>query len=223
MRVIIISFAFTAIAFAMLMLTLLDRKYRKYYVTVKMFNSMVFVANLSVMTVLATDQSPFTYLMPGFILCFVGDLAMGLHNKYVKKKYLMVGTLLFLLGHICFLSYFFSRIPFKIYDLALPVAGIITIFALSKLPVYKFGKFVCPGMIYAAFVCCMAQKSIQIALMEMSPEAICIGIGGLLFLSSDALIAPLYFRKKRAWAIHGFNIGTYYLAMFFLAISVYLG
>lgn len=220
MLAIIISFIVCGIGFAGLLYTLLNRKYRKYYVSIKMFNSALFLINLSVMTVISGNRMPFAYLMPGFFLCFVGDLALGLHNKYVNKKYLITGTGLFLLGHICFLTYFYSRVPFMIYDVIMPVIGVIAVIILKHSKSFSLGSFAYPGMVYAIFVAGMAGKSFELLILNPCANTICLALGGLFFLTSDVLIAPLYFKTKRAWAIHGFNIGTYYLAMFCIAISV---
>ena len=160
------------------------------------------------------------YLMPGFLLCFAGDLFMGLHNRHVKKQYLLLGTLLFLLGHICFISYLYTLSGFTPYDLILPTLGVIGVLVLKKIPSFFLGKFAYAGMIYAIFVCTMAGKSIQVLWTHPGAKGICLALGGIFFLTSDVLIAPLYFKKKRAWAVHGLNIGTYYLAMFFIAVSV---
>ncbi|MBR4993119.1 MAG: hypothetical protein IKY04_02610 [Lachnospiraceae bacterium] len=220
MKAVIISFVAVAIAFVPLIYTLLKREYRKYYVPAKMFNSAVFIVNLSVMSVISGNREAFTYLMPGFFLCFVGDLFMGLHNKYVKKRYLLLGTLLFLLGHVCFISYLYTLSGFTPYDLILPVLGVIGVLVLKRIPSFFLGKFAYAGMIYAIFVCTMAGKSIQVLWVNPGSKGLCLALGGIFFLTSDVLIAPLYFKKKRAWAVHGLNIGTYYLAMFFIAVSV---
>ena len=222
MKPIIISFIVVALFFVPLIYTLLNRKYRRFYVPAKMINSAVFVINLCVLTRISGSSTAFAYLMPGFLLCFAGDLFMGLHNRQVKKQYLLLGTFLFLLGHICFISYLYTLSDFTPYDLILPILGVIGVSVLRRIPSCFLGKFAYAGMGYAIFVCTMAGKSIQVLWTHPGAKGICLALGGIFFLTSDVLIAPLYFKKKRAWAVHGLNIGTYYLAMFFIAVSVLL-
>lgn len=220
MTIVIISFAVTALAFTALLCTLLKRKYRKYYVPVKMINSGWFLINLGIMTEVSGNYEPLKYLLPGFILCFAGDYFLGLHNRYIRHRFLMIGTVLFLLGHVCFIAYLYTLAPLSPYDFILPVIGIAAVLILRKIPSYFLGKFAYAGMVYAVFVCGMAGKAIEAFVLMRDCKSLCLALGGLLFLTSDVLIAPLYFKRKRAWAVHGLNVGTYYLAMFMLAVSV---
>jgi hypothetical protein len=143
MKPVIISFTVAALAFVPLIYTLLNRKYRRFYVPAKMLNSAVFVVNLCVLSYISGNSRAFAYLMPGFLLCFAGDLFMGLHNRHVKKQYLLLGTLLFLLGHICFISYLYTLSGFTPYDLILPTLGVIGVLVLKKIPSFFLGKFAC--------------------------------------------------------------------------------
>lgn len=214
------TFAVMAIAFFFLLYTLLNRKYRKWYVPIKMVNSLIFVLTLLLYAGLSGHKEKLFYLLPAFLLCFVGDLAMGLHNKYVKGKYLIAGMVFFLLGHVGFIAYFYTKAGISVVDFILPVVGILLVWVLDKKEVLLLGKYKYPAMIYTLFVGTMASKSFHNAYLIGSSETMLLAIAGALYLVSDSLIGVMYFKKKHGWTAHGFNIATYYLAMYLIAVSV---
>lgn len=208
-----IDFAVLLLLFFAMLYTLLNRKYRKFYVPAKMLCSLHFL----VTCILFGSMK----MLPAFVLCFVGDLFMGLYNKTIKKKWLILGMLFFALAHVFFSIYFCTIKALSLVDFIFPVIGVAATFAVTKNKNFNFGHVAPLAPIYAFFVCFIASKCVSIFLSNMTVETVMLALGGIFFLASDTLIIPLYFKKKHGFTIHGWNLATYYLATFLLAVSYF--
>lgn len=220
MKTLIGFFAINLFCFMGLLYTLLNRSYRRFYVPAKMLCSSAFVITAIAMACLSFHTDRLKILLPALIFCFAGDLLLGLHNRRNQNRLLMAGAAMFALGHICFVAYMVNKAGFAASDLIIPFFGVLFAFLLTGNRQFSFGKYKAAACIYAFFVTALASKSVSVFFRTPSLSNALFAAGGVLFLVSDCLIAVLYFKKKRAWAVHGLNLGTYYLGIFLIAASL---
>lgn len=202
-----------------LLYTLINRESRKYYVVAKMLSSTVFMVELIWMCKTYNNQEALKLLLPPFCLCFIGDLLLGLHKKIIKKGLLIGGAGAFAIAHGGFVFYLMKEVPFHWWDLLIATFGIIFVLIMAKTKQYDFGSFTPIAAVYGFLLCGMAGKAISNFVIKMNLSNFFFMFGAVMFVTSDLLIMVLYFRKKRAWTVHGWNLATYYLAMYLIAIS----
>lgn len=217
----IICFGIMAFCFYVLVYTLLHRKHRKFYIPAKMACSTMFLITAILMGCLSGHMEKLWGIMPAFLLCFCGDLALGFHNRMVKQKYMLIGTGFFLLAHIGFYIYLLRYQPIQWIDFIFPVCMVLAAIYLCGRDDFDVGKFKPCACGYAFFVGSLASKGVLVMLEIPCMETLLIAIGGIFFLISDLLIMVLFFKKRRPWWTHGWNVGTYFFAMYCLAISIY--
>ncbi|MCR5154490.1 MAG: lysoplasmalogenase [Lachnospiraceae bacterium] len=216
-----ICFFITGILYFCLLYTLLDRKVRKYYLLFKMFSSTAFMGTAVYMGLVSGNTKNLLIMLPAFVFCYLGDYFLGVHKRVVKQIYLYLGTAAFSLGHIAFITYFCVRNGFEGYELIFPILGCVFVFFISRWDKYDFGRFRGPAFVYGAVLFTMAGKAVMNEILFPSRGNLLLAIGAIFFIISDYLIMVLYFRKKKGWTIHGWNLGTYYVAMYFMAISLF--
>lgn len=204
----------------LLLCTLVVKKYRKYYLVQKTISSLCFFG-LAVYAAITSDNwMTFLYMLPGFLLCIFGDVLLGIYNKKRNKKVFLGGVFVFLMGHICFISSTCLLQEIRVIDFIFPVFGVVLVMYMANHTELSLGRLRPYAYLYSFFVSLLFSKCMRALITLRTPQAICLGIGGALFLISDFLILFLYFYKKRPWSTHGWNIATYYYAMFCLAISI---
>ncbi len=201
--------------------TLINRSARKYYVPVKMLASTAYIVIAACLAVKSDNLAHFWILLPAFALCWAGDLFLGLHKKIVKTIILLIGTSCFMGAHLFFLIFLYGRTPFTGWDLIAPAASAVIVWFLGKSEKYDFGRFRYGAVTYAFCIGYLFGKSLVTYIADPVNSNFFFMVGALFFIISDFLILVLYFRKKRAWTVHGWNLATYYLAMYFISISIY--
>ena len=75
---------------------------RRYYVPLKV------VCSASFLVILWINQcfsEKLWLLFWALLACFVGDLLMGLFNTYMRKRFIAIGIIAFMLGHVALLNY----------------------------------------------------------------------------------------------------------------------
>lgn len=209
-----------SIPLALLLCTLIVKKYRKYYLPQKAITSLCFLGLATFAAVISENWLTYCYMLPGFLLCIFGDILLGMYNKKRNKKVFLTGVFVFLLGHIFFISSTFLLQTIKLTDFIFPFFGVLLVVYMANHTELALGRLRPYTYLYAFFVSLLFSKTIRAMLTMQTLQTICLGIGGTLFLISDFLILFLYFYKKHRWSTHGWNIVTYYYAMFCLAFSI---
>lgn len=205
-----------------LLVTLCNRTYRKYYLPAKMVCSLEFLLFSFAMGVLSGQMIWTLQLLPGLLLCLIGDLFMGLRHKSQKNTCFLLGTMSFALAHICFLVMLYVSHPFQWADLTVVVVMPIIIKLLKRTGQFRFGKYEGMAILYSILVAGFAWKSAEIAIGTMQSEDLCLAIGATFFFLSDSLIFLISFWKKRVWPLHGMEISAYYIAMCLIGLSISL-
>lgn len=229
-----------SIPFTFLMLATVNLKYKKYYVIVKIINSIAFIAVSTFCAYYGENIKTLVYLLPALILCLIGDVVLGFYNasiesdvkvdelspgetntKVTGKTFLFImGLLTFAFGHICFI-YAFSRMQKLTWvDLVFPIFAIFITIGLTRLDEMNTGKCTILITAYSFMVAMLFSKSMHIVLVQFSVQNLLLSIGATLFLISDTFILFLYFYEKKYKAVHVINLTTYYYGMFFIGLSL---
>jgi len=195
-----------------------NRFSRRYYVPLKVACSVSFLVILFIHQL----YGPRLHLIfwP-LIACFFGDLLMGLYNIYSGKRFISLGIVAFMLGHLGFLNYMCQIKPHtNVLVYILPFVPCILFFGMKKLCHLHMGSLLVPCLIYCYFVSLMTLKAIECGLNGKP----IISSAGLLFLFSDFTILFLYFyhfrdiTKKRQ--VHYVNLAAYYAAILLFIYSM---
>ncbi len=191
---------------------------RRYYVPLKVVCSASF---LGILFINYYFSEKLTMMMWALLACFVGDLLMGLYNTYLRKQFMVLGIIAFMLGHVGLLNYM-CRITDRNSALVyiLPIVPCLILLAVRKVCKLHMGSLLLPCLIYCYFVSTMALKALECGLNGMP----WLGVAGILFLFSDFAILYLYFyhfRKREIKRIvHYFNLATYYSAILIFIFSL---
>lgn len=206
------------LAFAVIMAVVCRPEWKKkYYLEAKILNSAAFLTVLFVSAYLSEAIHTFWLMLPGILFCFIGDVFMALYNRQRKRLHFLLGVVIFLSGHLCFVRWLCSMQPIEITDLIIPVSAVLlTWYLVSRRDIHT-GRMQPFIILYAFFVALFLAKALHLAWSEPTSAHVMIAVGSILFFVSDVSIIFLYFRKRKGSGVHIFNLVTYYAAMFLLA------
>ena len=215
-----VIFIIYSIPLGMLLYTLINNRYRNYFLYLKTICSFCFLCLSFYCAYKGNNLLFYKYIFPAFFFCFLGDIIFGIFNKSKRKRYFLLGTIIFLIGHIVFLAAFYRLQSFSIYELFFPIVAVSLIAFLVKKKKMQLGKLLPFAYIYGFFVAMLFSKSTYMFIEMKSLSMLLLNMGSFLFMISDLLILFLYFYRKRRWATHGFNIVTYYYGIFLMVLSL---
>lgn len=153
-------------------------------------------------------------LLIGLIFAMAGDILLIEH--------FIIGAILFAIGHIFYLAYFFTLYKFTILDL------IFTVFLITfaMLVIFLYKGFEWQGMkmlvvIYAIVISLMLSKAMGNYFAHKNTANLISFLGALFFFFSDMMLLFYVFAGKQM-IFDYFCIYTYYPAEFMLALSLLL-
>lgn len=206
-----------SVVFALIAAVVCHAEWKKYYMVVKVVNSLAFFAVFFASTYRSGEIIQFWLMLPAFFCCFVGDIFMAAYNRYRKRLHFLMGLGIFLAGHLCFVRWLSAMQAISAIDLLFPIlAMLLTWYLVSRRDIHT-GRLKPFILLYAFFVALFCVKGLHLAISNPSLSNLMIAVGSVLFLTSDISILFLYFRKKKGVWIHVFNLATYYYGMFLLA------
>lgn len=211
--------------FAGLLVAALSKYKKKYYVPVKMMCSVSFVVIAAIFAYVSGHTRYFFMMLVPLLFCAAGDLYMGFYQIASKKQHMLIGMILFLLAHMGFLISFF-RIDATVtwWNIFLPIVAVIVFFTVKKLSHLHMGRLTIPASIYCVFLSLMLSKSTQYMVLYPGLASGWLGLGGMLFFTSDFTIIFLYFYKfhkpESRRRIHCINLATYYFGILAFDISI---
>ena len=195
-----------------------NRFSRRYYVPLKVVCSISFLVILYINQIYSEKLG---LLVWALLACFAGDIMMACYNIYVRKRFISLGIIAFMLGHLGLLNYMCKIMPrTSILVYLLPILACLLMLAIKKLCHLHMGVMIWPCVIYSYFVTTMTLKAIECGLNGWP----IIGIAGSLFLLSDLTILFLYFYHFRnvnsKKIVHYVNLATYYVAIILFVFSL---
>lgn len=210
--------------FAGITINVMYRNRQKNYVLMKTLTSILFLL-IGLFAYHVTDDSFYLACLPGFILCFLGDVLLALAHEIdnrLKNPQFVLGVGSFLLAHVFFCCQFLLLLDWQIKwptVISLIMVGITISCTLN--PKYDYGSNKIPSIIYSFFVGLLCGLGLQL-LME-NPDngmAVALGIGSVCFLASDYALSLKYFRIEKPRFLGLFVLVAYYGAMWLLSSAV---
>lgn len=213
-----------AAAYAVVLILFLNEvkkpDYKKNYIITKTVQSMAFLIVFFTSAGISHNIKSFWLMLPAFVCCFAGDVFLAFYNKFRKKKIFLTGLSAFLMGHLFFIRWLNRMQKFSVVDLLFPVAAVIAIGILTGTKNFHTGRLRPCILLYSFFIGYLFGKSAHIAVCMPDLYHMICAVGSFLFMISDISILFLYFYKSKDRRIHVFNLATYYIGIFFLAVSL---
>ncbi|MEG2931384.1 MAG: lysoplasmalogenase family protein, partial [Ruthenibacterium sp.] len=194
--------------YLVLLCTLLVVAYRptlfhRYYAHVKSAVSLGFLL-LCVLAALTRGNAALLLLMlPGLLLCFAGDVALGLANthKAAFRRFFLSGVAAVALAHAAFVAAFALLSPvrnFWQWWMLLPPAALVggAVICCHN-GAFRLKKLRVPVIVYAACVGAMCAAALRLGFAAgLRSQGIWFAGGALLFVLSDCILLFLYFYVK---------------------------
>lgn len=165
----------------------------------------------------------------GLVFGLLGDIFLDQKWVYPDDmgKYLVAGFAVFGIGHVFYCVALFREYDFGVRDLIFPAVFAVVVdvgnYIISKLTKLNFGKFKTILIVYCYIIAFMVGMAIWAALTVKDAASIIFAAAGVLFLLSDIVLSPMYFGEGKNTPVNFFiNHITYYLAQYFIALSVVL-
>ena len=166
--------------------------------------------------------------------CFglIGDIVLDL--KYLYKsdadKFLNIGFISFLIGHLFYAAGMIYTYGYNIYVFGFTalcvVCGALFAVVAEKIMKYKYGKFKLITILYTAVLNATFGMAFAYAVAKPGAHSIVITVGLFFFLLSDLILSGTYFSQKekdrnnRVTVV--LNHSAYYIAQFLIASSLNL-
>ena len=171
---------------------------------------------------LAKGKQDVALITAGLLLGCIADVLLNLRYVFVKKGQLvfLVGILVFLSGHICYLA---AILPRSNSQLTSIMIGIVM---TALLMVWIFRRitakmvFMIFGVIYIGAI--MLLNCVAIGNLISSPSAFTavFALGAVLFLISDIVLILNTFGRETRQSLRITNISLYYLGQILIAVSM---
>lgn len=160
-------------------------------------------------------------MMAALFLAYLGDLFLVFD--------LNRGGDFFLAGNVCFATFYLASligngVPFLYYFWVFILwAGLISlfIFLANKYPnVLKLGKMKYPMALYLSSITMHGLLGLVTAIFVGTPALVVMGIGSVLFMTSDYILTvDRFVIQKNKWIIRS-NSLTYFIGLLLIALSI---
>ncbi|MDD6468022.1 MAG: lysoplasmalogenase family protein [Erysipelotrichaceae bacterium] len=212
---------FSLFLFIGLILTCYHPRFRSYHLVMKTLCSLGFL----LLAFYQNWQVPVSYfwqLWFGLVLCFVGDVLLGIFFHRKEKSYFLAGLVVFLIAHVVFVYTLHLKLELQIAEVIFACGFVILSLCLSKLPKMKMKKMLWPILFYSFFVSLFMIKGIGLGIHATDMKHLLIMMAAILFFTSDFILLWMRFYEDK-WKYSQFcNLLTYYSAMYLLAFSIAL-
>lgn len=215
------SLAVYSLLFVLLAAVAYRPEWKKYYIPAKGMNSLAFLLIFFVAGYHSDDVRQFWLMLPAFFCCFVGDILMAAYNCRRRRMYFLMGLGIFLAGHLCFVRWLCRIQRLTVIDLVFPAVSVLLAWWLTSRNNIHTGRLKPFILFYTFFVALFFAKGIHLAAVQFSLQHVMIAAGSALFFASDISLLFLYFSRKNGYAVHLFNLASYYYGMFLLAANLF--
>lgn len=147
---------------------------------------------------LVSANSPHPLVAGALLLGALGDIFLLLPKK---EAFLMIGGAAFGLGHIFYMAAIFSyagaaQMPFYVIPVVAVCYGTAAALAFMKIRPSIPQKLRGGIIFYMLLLCAMSASAILSLVASPSGERVLLALGGLLFISSDAILAKFLFVRE---------------------------
>lgn len=154
------------------------------------------------------------FLVSGMLLCVFADITLEYN--------VLIGGILFFLGHLCYLLFFITIAPF--HNVSMLIATLLAVLLLCLFYPFtpRMEPLTYPIMAYGLLLCISLSIGILLP-FSLKQFGILPAIAILLLVISDILLAIYHFVIDRAivrkWALYTYFVGQYLMAMTFFLPS----
>lgn len=161
----------------------------------------------------------FAGILTAMLFSLGGDVALMFQDK---KKFFMIGLVLFLLGHISYGVTFTLITGFHIYDLFSAAVLVILFFGMFFLFKSGAGSMFKAIIVYMLIISFMMNRAVSTAFSDVfnSKQVVCIISGAILFYASDVMLAWNKFYKP--FKYNRISLFFYYSGQALIISSLYL-
>ena len=222
MTVSIISISFIYAVLAVAAIVAMYRKKQPAYALLKILASLGFLV-IGFLVWQSTGSDLYLAMLPGYILCFLGDVILSVSGEIdndLKKIPFTLGVGAFLLAHIFYCYRLTELADFHIsWPLSISILTLAYTLWSVRSPSFDYGDNRIPSLIYSVFVGAFAGLGINLIIVSGPDAVTCmIASGSALFAVSDLVLANRYFRKQVPSSFGSISLGTYYTAMYLLSV-----
>jgi len=121
-------------------------------------------------------------VLTALFFCLLGDIALLWESGF------LIGLGFFLIAHLLFIRAFIARFKIKFHWIAIAIATILAITTLYFIWPNVSGILKIAILSYVLVIGLMSSLSMSIALIKRSKTRLQLGLGGLLFMISDAFL-----------------------------------
>jgi len=121
-------------------------------------------------------------VLTALFFCLLGDIALLWESGF------LIGLGFFLIAHLLFIRAFIARFKIKFHWIAIAIATILAITTLYFIWPNVSGILQIAILSYVLVIGLMSSLSMSIALIKRSKTRLQLGLGGLLFMISDAFL-----------------------------------
>ncbi|MDL2214114.1 lysoplasmalogenase [Clostridia bacterium OttesenSCG-928-O13] len=166
----------------------------------------------------------YALLLAGLAFCAFGDVFLGLANSVqnkVSKRPFLAGAFSFTAAHVLFLAMMLIKTPFAWHNLVLPIIMVAVLALLEKKDKIRLKKMRPLAYLYTVVVSMMAGKAVMMlpGAAPVSGDLALFVTGAVLFFISDVILLFLYFGTNRKKYFRGFNLVSYYVGVYMMAMS----
>lgn len=198
----------------------------------KCTGSLIFILTAVVSVFFAGGFTTVAWIMlAGFCLSLIGDFWLDLK---ITDKHIFMGILFFFLAHVSYILAFIKvcqrelglEAPFSKWEM-IAIAVIFVVAAAGSFIVkMDMRKLFIPVAIYSFTICTMVVKSFVMCYnlfqegVGSAGYLVTLAVGALLFITSDIVLAFMYFRGCYTKKMRVVNLVTYFAGQMLMAISV---
>lgn len=170
------------------------------------------------------DSALAKLIIIGLVIGCVADIMLNLRYLSKEKGQLIfiIGTLIFLSGHIIYLCALIpaSPAPWLVFGIAVVLTALTMVWIFSRISAKKSLKIV--GIFYVGAVMTMACMAVGNMIASFNAHTLVFAIGALLFLVSDVVLILNTFGGKTKFSLRVTNLSLYYLGQIMIALSLQL-
>ena len=151
-------------------------------------------------------------VLAALVVSLIGDIFLMLpQDKFIQ------GLLAFLVAQFLYVLAFLQNIEQLHFLVSIPVLIFAVIIYLTIAP--KLNKMRIPVLVYISLISMMGWLAVNRFANFQDGKSLCVLLGGVLFLVSDAILAINRFRRP-FYSSQIFNLGAYFCAQLLFASSI---
>lgn len=209
-------------AFALATIAVMYKVRETHYRILKVITSLFFLL-LGFMAWRASGNAIYLMLLPGYIMCFVGDAVLSVSGEIdnnLKKLPFTLGVGSFLLAHVFFCFRYLQLTGFEVrWPVMIAVLTLIYTIYTTRSPKFNYDGNELATIVYSVFIGLFGGLGINfICVFGFNAATVTAATGSVLFMVSDLVLANRYFKLNVPKPFGFISLFAYYSAMYFTSV-----